>query len=131
MIDNFTGVIFFPLLSRPASTPARVNGCVVCSLWCYAIVFLFYVGVKCWIREVLFVTAPAAKLTALVIVFASSTVLWLLVVSGDVVATAAFVSILVVFRVVFFVRVFLRLLLLLGALVAWHCARFHVIHLLN
>jgi len=94
-------------------------------------VFLLNVGIKCRVRKIPFIAAAAAKLSSFVVVFAASAVFGFLVVTACYIAASALVSALVVFRIIFFAGVLLRLFSLLGVLlvVVQTTAHFDVIHL--
>ena len=80
-------------------------------------------SVKGRVREVFLVTSSTAELPPFVVILAATPVLRLLVVTSDLVI--AFITVKVLFGIVFFIRVFLRLLLLLHR----RTAHFDVVHL--
>ena len=100
-----------------------MNRSVVGALRRDAVVLLFNMSIKGWIREVFLVASSTAELPPFVVILAATPVLRLLVVAAN--QVIALITLGVLFRVVFFVRVFLRLLLLLYR----RTAHFDVVHL--
>jgi len=88
-----------------------MNGSVVSALRSDAVVLLFNMSIKGRIREVFLVASSTAELPPFVVILATTPVFRLLIVAASqVILLIAFG---VLFRVVFLIRVFLRLLLLL------------------
>ena len=123
MTDNFTRKNLYSHFPGPSPSTTRMNRSVVGALRRDAVVLLFNMSIKGWIREVFLVASSTAELPPFVVILAATPVLRLLVVAAN--QVIALITLGVLFRVVFFVRVFLRLLLLLYR----RTAHFDVVHL--
>ena len=124
MTDNFTRMDLYSHFPGPSPSATRMYRSVVGALGRDAVVLLFYVSIKGRIREVFLVASATAELPPFVVILAATPVLRLLVVATN--QVIPLIALGVLFRVVFFIRVFLGLLLLL---LCRRTAHFDVVHL--